>query len=200
MELYCDILDDELAGRPDLHAHVAKIRREVEGLNAVVNEFLDFTREAVPDIRTVNVPEFLAELLLVYCGSCEGQKIEVRKIIAPDVEQAEFDPDLLRRALHNLLLNAIQAMPDGGRLTVDVHREGDYLVFQIEDTGMGAPEAIKDAVFTPFVTSKDSGTGLGLPFARKIIESHHGAITFESQTGQGAKVRFVLPQRGVEKS
>jgi len=197
MELYCDILHDELAGRPDLRAHVTKIRREVQGLDEVVNDFLDFTRETTPEARAVNVPEFLSELLLVYCGKCEAQKIEIAKTLAADVEQAVFDPDLLRRALHNLLLNAIQAMPDGGRLTIDVRHENGQLVFQLEDTGMGVPENIRDAVFTPFVTSKDRGTGLGLPFARKIIESHGGSITLESQTGQGTKIRFTLPQPGV---
>ncbi len=198
MELYCDILQDELSGRPELQEHVAKIRREVQGLGAVVNEFLDFTRESHPDIRPVNVSEYLSELLLVYCGMCEAQGIDIRKNVAPEIEQAQFDPDLLRRALHNLLLNAIQAMPGGGRLMIDVRREGTQLVWEIEDTGTGVPDNLRETIFTPFVTSKDRGTGLGLPFARKIIESHGGTITLESQPGQGTHVRFTLPQRGAE--
>ncbi len=194
MALYCDILSDELAARPDLLAHVEKIRREVKGLDAVVNEFLDFTKEQAPDRRRVDVRDYLAELLMFYAGMAERQGVRVVKTVAADVHFAAFDPDLLRRALHNLLLNALQAMPDGGELRLDARRRPGELEICIADTGKGIPESNLAHVFTPFFTTKDTGTGLGLPFAKKVVESHGGRLILESRIGEGTRVCVNLPQ------
>jgi len=194
MELYCDILQEELAERPDLKKHVDKIRRELRGLEAVVNEFLDFTRETVPDIRPVILGEFISELLLPYAGMCETQKICIEKKVDLKIDKALFDPDLTRRLLHNLILNAIQAMPQGGRLDLTIFKDETDLIFEISDTGVGIPDAVKESIFTPFVTTKDKGTGLGLPFAQKIVESHGGTIQVLSHEGSGTTVRFNYPQ------
>lgn len=194
MELYCDILADELKKQPELVEHVDKIRREVKGLDAVVNEFLDFTRETTPDQRPVKVRDFLAELLLFYAVSAEEKGITIHNEADPHIEKAVFDPDLLRRALHNLLLNAMQAMPHGGDLTLRVKRAGHDLEVAIGDTGVGIPAKVRDTFWTPFVTTKNSGTGLGLPFVRKIIEAHGGQIDFTSEQGRGTTIRFTLPQ------
>ncbi|HPM78023.1 MAG TPA: HAMP domain-containing sensor histidine kinase [bacterium] len=194
MELYCDILADELKGQQELVEHVDKIRREVKGLDAVVKEFLAFTRETVPDLRPVKVREFLAELLLFYAVSAEEKGIRIRNETDPQIDTAVFDPDLLRRALHNLLLNAVQAMPHGGDLTVRVTCLNRNLEFCISDTGVGIPDKVRETFWTPFVTTKDSGTGLGLPFVRKIILAHEGQIDYESEQGRGTTIRFTLPQ------
>jgi len=198
MELYCDILADELNDRSDSLEHVNKIRREVKGLDAVVNEFLDFTRETLPDVRPVNVHEFFTEFMMVYAGMCEAQNITLRQSIPDDIGRVLFDPDLIRRALHNLLLNAIQAMSEGGELTLRVFGDGEDLQVEIKDTGGGIPEEIKDTIFSPFVTNKDSGTGLGLPFALKIVEGHGGTIDIASQPGVGTTVIVSLPQAIME--
>lgn len=198
MELYCDILADELGNQPALVDHLNKIRNEVRGLDKVVNEFLDFTRETMPDTRSVDVSDFLAELLMVYAGMTESRQVTIEKQVDEKLGAAVFDPDLLRRALHNVLLNAVQAMPDAGELKVNAYREKGDLVMEISDTGKGIPEDIIGEIFTPFVTTKNSGTGLGLPFARKIIESHKGRMELESKPGQGTTVRFTLPQSRTE--
>jgi signal transduction histidine kinase len=196
MELYCDILTDELAGRPDLLPHVDKIRGELKSLGAVVNEFLDFTREHTPDLRHVKVAEYLGELLLYYAGMGETQNVRLIAEIDPALEAAEFDPDLIRRTLHNLLLNALQAMPDGGELRVGVRGGDGGLEITIDDTGKGLTPEAETNLFTPFFTTKEKGTGLGLPLARKIVASHGGQLTLRRKDGPGVSVRVTLPQPG----
>jgi signal transduction histidine kinase len=198
MELYCDILSDELAARPELLPHVDKIRHEIKTLDAVVNEFLDFTKDQVAEKKPVELREFLADLLMFYAGLAETQNVIIEKHLDQPNAAAVFDPDLLRRALHNLLLNAIQAMPDGGRLRVEVRCRAGVLEFVIADTGKGIPAAIRDSVFAPFFTTKEKGTGLGLPFARKIVESLGGELTLASDEGAGTQVTIRLPQPAAE--
>jgi signal transduction histidine kinase len=194
MELYCGILSDELVDRPDLLEHVAKIEREIGSLGDVVNEFLDFSKQHVPDTRSVNVHDFFAELLMAYAAQCDQREIEIVKEFDPEPKTAVFDPDLLRRALHNLFLNAIQAMPEKGRLVIGVRRQVGELEITIADTGKGiAPENLEN-IFTPFYTTKEKGTGLGLPFARKIVESHGGSLTLRSKPLHGTGVVIRLPQ------
>ncbi len=194
MELYCGILTDELGDRPDLIPHVVKIEREITALEQVVTEFLDFTKEQVPDVRRVLLNEYFAELMMVYAVRCEARKIQLVEEIGANLETAYFDPDLIRRVLHNLLRNAIQAMPGGGRLEVAVDMVGRDLQISIADTGKGiTPENLAN-VFSPFYTTKQKGTGLGLPFARKIVENHGGSLTLRSRTGHGTGVILRLPQ------
>jgi len=198
MELYCDILTDELGGRPDLVLHVEKIRRELKSLGKVVNEFMDFTKAQVPDPRRVQVHEYFIELLMPYADLCEKQGVKLVKRVDEQLETAVFDPDLLKRALHNLILNAVQAMADGGVLTIKVVAEDHVLEIVVEDTGRGIAARDLDAVFTPFYTSKEKGTGLGLPFAKKIIESHGGRLAMTSEPGRGTTVTIRLPQSKYE--
>ncbi|NLH49022.1 MAG: HAMP domain-containing histidine kinase [Myxococcales bacterium] len=198
MSLYCDILGDELGSRPDLVPHVDKIRQEVKSLGAVLNEFLDFTREQTPDPKKVPLDEFITELLLVYAGMAEPLGIALYKQVDEAIQEAYFDPDLVRRALHNLLLNAIQAMPEGGKLTVSAHLPSGELQICVADSGKGIPEEIRANLFTPFFTTKEKGTGLGLPFARKIMESHGGRVGLDSRVGEGTRVCLVFPQPPVE--
>lgn len=194
MELYCGILREELTERPDLMRHVDKIQREIDGLEQVVNEFLDFTKHHVPDARRVNLPDYVAELMLFYAGMCERQGITLVKEIQPELNEATFDPDLVRRALHNLLLNAVQAMPDGGTLNFSVCRSARDLEIRIADTGKGIDAGQAKNIFTPFFTTKEKGTGLGLPFARKITDSHGGSLELQSRPGEGTGIVLRLPQ------
>lgn len=198
MELYCDILTDELHDRPDLATHVDKIRRELKSLGRVVNEFLDFTKAQVPDPRRVQLHEYFIELLMPYADQCEKQGVKLVKQVDEQLATGVFDPDLLKRALHNLMLNAIQAMPDGGSLTLQARAVDQALEIVIEDTGRGIEEKNLTAIFAPFFTSKEKGTGLGLPFAKKIIESHGGRLSLNSEPGRGTVVTIRLPQGGRE--
>jgi len=106
------------------------------------------------------------------------------------------DPDLLHQAFLNLLLNAIQAMPQGGKLTVttEVGPNGQGSLIRLEDSGEGIDPDTLTKVFNPFFTTKEKGSGLGLPIVRSIIESHQGSIRIDSAPGQGTEVTINLPE------
>jgi len=99
----------------------------------------------------------------------------------------------VRRALTNLLNNAIQAMPDGGTLGISVFCEVAKVVLTVKDTGVGIPEEVKHKLFTPMVTTKSKGQGLGLAVVKRLVESLNGNITFESQEGKGTQFVIILP-------
>ena len=193
MELFCDILADELEGDEDKIAHVDKIRREINALNKVVNDFLDFTREVHPDIREVDLELFFGEILIHYAFGAQNQHVTIKQVVEPDLQLARLDPELIRRALFNLINNGLQAMPDGGTLTLTASQVEEHLLIRVTDTGYGIRQQDLENIFTPFFTTKDKGTGLGLPLAKKIAENHGGTITIESKRGQGTSVTFFIP-------
>ncbi len=192
MGLFCDILSEELGDDEKKIRHVQKIRREVDGLNKVVNDFLDFTREVSLDIRNVDLSSFLSDILMHYSVALEGKKIDIVKRIDDDLSDVRFDPELVRRALFNLINNGIQAMPKGGRLSISAFVKDDMLALQVADTGMGISEEDMENIYTPFYTTKDKGTGLGLPFTKKIAENHGGELEIESNPGQGSKITLLI--------
>jgi signal transduction histidine kinase len=104
-----------------------------------------------------------------------------------------LDARLVRQAVVNVAVNAVQAMPRGGRLTVRTRREGDGAVIEIEDTGAGIPEEIRGRMFEPFFTTKASGTGLGLAVVKRIVDGHGGEISVRSVVGSGAAFALRFP-------
>ena len=103
------------------------------------------------------------------------------------------DPALLKRILSNLVTNAVQAMPKGGNLTLDGHKEANDLIITVKDTGVGIPDKIKDKLFTPLFTTKAKGQGFGLAVVKRMTEALGGTVTFESQEGKGTTFTVRLP-------
>lgn len=103
------------------------------------------------------------------------------------------DPDILKRILGNLVTNAIQAMPEGGKLSVEAFEEADSSVITVADTGIGIPEEAKDKLFTPLFTTKSKGQGFGLAVVKRMTEALGGTVSFESQQGKGTKFIIKLP-------
>jgi signal transduction histidine kinase len=112
-----------------------------------------------------------------------------------------MDSRLVRQAIVNVVANAVQAMPEGGRVTVRTRRDGGEALLQIEDTGAGIPDEVRARIFEPFFTTKASGTGLGLAVVRRIVESHGGTVAVRSRPGEGTAfaLRFPLGGAAVEK-
>jgi signal transduction histidine kinase len=126
----------------------------------------------------------------------EKNRIVVDSQIAPDLPTVCGSAGRLKQALLNLLVNARQAMPDGGRITISADRERDGRVaVAVEDTGCGIPSELHAHVFRTFFTTKSDGTGLGLPITKKIVEDHGGMIQMESEPGHGARFTIHLPTR-----
>ena len=103
------------------------------------------------------------------------------------------DADYLNRILYNLVTNAVQAMPNGGNLTIRASKEANDVIISVKDTGVGVPEAVKSRLFTPMFTTKSKGQGFGLPVVKRMTESLGGTVSFESQEGKGTTFTVRLP-------
>jgi signal transduction histidine kinase len=168
---------------------------ETTRLDGIVREFLDFARPREMKLKPAQVGDIVGAAVefikteLVIRGIANHLEIEAELPAVP------VDRELFYRALLNILLNGIQAMPEGGSLGVRVRRDHNNeagVVIEISDTGPGIPEDSQDQIFKPFYTDKTRGTGLGLAIAKNIIDSHHGEIEVESVLGEGATFRIKL--------
>ena len=108
------------------------------------------------------------------------------------VKQITADPELLKRIITNLVTNAIQAMPKGGKLSVYAYRKENNVIIEVQDTGEGIPEEVKPKLFTPLFTTKSKGQGFGLAVVKRVTESMNGTVTFESEKGKGTKFTILL--------
>lgn len=179
---------------------VAEIRQQIHRLNNTLRGLLDFARQSEPEIVPCEVRDVVKPMLGLVRVDALKQKIRIVEEYAPELPAVCVDPHQLQQALLNILLNAVQAMPDGGTLTVRAEPLATKLCpgpehsvrITITDTGRGiAPENL-GKIFSPFYTTKHRGTGLGLAITRSVIEKHHGTITVESQVGKGTTVVLEL--------
>jgi signal transduction histidine kinase len=121
------------------------------------------------------------------------ENIKVVFEIADDIQNVKVDPAYLRRILTNLLMNAEQAMPDGGKITITAYKQNGNCLITIEDTGAGIPEDVKPSIFQPLFTTKSKGQGFGLAVSKRLAKAMDGDITFESEKGNGSKFTLKLP-------
>jgi two-component system sensor histidine kinase AtoS len=183
------------------------IPRELERINAIVEGLLDLARPIKLVFETVHVSDLLNRALELYADRIETKVITVVREFAPDVPPVKADPEHLYRVLVNLAANALDAMERGGRLTLRTawaepsdlmlspcrSPETAWVKVEVEDTGSGIPPSAAAKIFTPFFTTKERGTGMGLATAYKIVEDHGGRITFRSTPGAGTTFTLLLP-------
>jgi signal transduction histidine kinase len=196
-----ELLQDRLARYEPKNRLARIIVEEVNRLSDKVTEFLDFARPRKPNLRPCDLEAVLDRGLELLQPEIRRLMVNVSRDYNLNGRPVVADPDLLHQAFLNLLLNAIQAMPEGGRLTVTTGAgpQGHGATVQIADTGVGIdPENLRK-VQNPFFTTKEKGSGLGLPIVKSIVESHQGAISIHSQPGQGATVTITLPELIIDK-
>jgi two-component system, NtrC family, sensor histidine kinase HydH len=172
------------------------IVEETNRLNAKISEFLDFARPRDPNLQPCELDRVLERSLELLHPEIDRLHIHLTRNYQGNGKVQAADPSLLHQAFLNILLNAIQAMPEGGTLNVKVvsGANGQGTEIQFTDTGEGIdPETLKK-VFNPFYTTKEKGSGLGLPIVKSIIESHQGAISIDSEPGQGTSIIIHLPE------
>jgi signal transduction histidine kinase len=189
-----------LGGMPDADENQKRlsgvIKEESGRLNSIVTEFLDFARPQVPFLQECHLEKILDKNLTFLRPELEKRNIHVNDHVNGKPLLLNADQELLYRALLNIFLNAIQATPDGGSITIKVEEEKDYYRIEIQDTGQGINQENVKKIFNPFFTTKEKGSGLGLSIVRKIIEGHRGTIAIESKEGEGTTVKISLPLRG----
>ncbi|OPY72715.1 MAG: Sensor protein ZraS [Syntrophorhabdus sp. PtaU1.Bin050] len=163
----------------------------------IVKKLLMFSRQISPQKTRVNLNHLVQNGLNLLEFRCASDGIAVHCFLSSDLPEIDADPSQLTQVFVNLIVNAIQAMPYGGTLTIRTFRERGKVSLAIEDTGVGMDEEVLQKIFTPFFTTKDVGlgTGLGLPVAHGIIAAHGGSIKIESKVGKGTTCRIQLPTK-----
>jgi signal transduction histidine kinase len=175
---------------------IDKIIDTINNLTATTEQILNFARPVTLAPRRVDLNEVARDVIQLLSTEISAHSIETTLELDTAPVAGMLDEPSIRATTLNLVINAVQAMPAGGHLTISTSTNGDKLLMVISDTGTGmTPDEIKK-IFEPFSTTKSRGLGLGIPYAQKIIQQHGGQIIVESQPGQGTEVRIALPATG----
>jgi two-component system, NtrC family, nitrogen regulation sensor histidine kinase NtrY len=177
----------------------ATLSAEIANLKTIIGRFSDFSKMPKPEIARLDASEILNRVYALYSnatanGFKEGAAIRFELDVSLEPMPIDADPELLHRALSNLVLNAIDAMPEGGTLTLSAHPKGDKVELRVSDTGEGLTLEECERLFTPYYTTKQHGTGLGLAIVQSVVADHAGTVMVEGRAGGGATLIILLPQ------
>jgi signal transduction histidine kinase len=171
------------------------IERQVNIIANLVKQLRDFSRPTQKHRRAVALHDIIEDVVMLTSKDLEKRHIEISSHYDPTLPEIYASPDQMSEILLNLVVNARDAMPDGGTLSLEAHAEGDNVVINVTDTGCGMSQEIQDRIFEPFFTTKgEEGTGLGLSICYRIIQEHEGQITVDSEEGKGTTFTITLPQ------
>jgi len=174
------------------------IVEEATRLNGIITDFINFARPRSPKLSPCRLEDILEKNINFLSAQIADRRYEIHKELRTPLPDVMADAPMLYQSFLNLFINAMQSMPDGGRIDVGVHAANGRAVIEIEDQGQGVPQDLLDKIWDPFFTTKDKGTGLGLGIVRNIIESHGGAVRIANRTPHGARVTVELPVQPTE--
>lgn len=192
MKLYLNLLSRRLTRDADSLAIAGKIGVGFAGLESVINDLLQFTSHRDPQLVEIPVTDLLRDLCDSLAPQLSAQRIQVSIDVSADL-RCLADADMLRRALLNLVLNSIDAMPSGGELFLQGRAARGEVELAVADTGPGLSPDVSKRIFEPFFTTKGKGTGLGLAIVYRIAEVHGGEIVAANREEGGAMFRLLLP-------
>ncbi len=196
---YLYLMKSELEQDSPLRQDLSILEREVNRIVGLLNRLRSFSKPVQHERKWVQVTEVLQDVLALVGKDLEHRKINVIVHSAPDLPCILASPGELHEVLMNLIMNARDAMPQGGRLQIAIQPKDSWLEISMADTGQGIPETVRERIFEPFFTTKgEQGTGLGLSIAYRIVQEHGGDLYFESQEGQGTIFYVYLPLNGSE--
>jgi two-component system, NtrC family, nitrogen regulation sensor histidine kinase NtrY len=180
---------------------VSALTDEIANLKTIIGRFSDFSKMPKPQPGNLDMRDVIARVVRLYQPTLEQREhpIEIASKLPTDPLPVSVDPELMHRAISNLVLNAMDAMPDGGTLTIASSRSGDNVRTTIADTGLGMTAEECERLFTPYYTTKHEGTGLGLAIVQSVIADHHGTIAVESNPGSGTVFVIDLQASGGER-
>ncbi|HEY1647188.1 MAG TPA: ATP-binding protein [Terracidiphilus sp.] len=177
------------------HESTTTLTAEIANLKTIIGRFSDFSKMPKPELERIDARDVVARVLSLYANaSGSAAAIRFESEIADESMPIQADPELLHRALSNLVLNAIDAMPEGGTLTLSAHPCDGNVEIKVSDTGEGLTPEECERLFTPYYTTKQHGTGLGLAIVQSVVADHQGTITVEGRAGGGAAFIIMLPK------
>ncbi|RLS77192.1 MAG: sensor histidine kinase [Planctomycetota bacterium] len=174
-------------------AKIDLVRQECDRLQKLLGDFLDFARQESLTLEPGSLNVEVEQLLDFFAIRAQEAGVDIVRYLDPELPAVRLDRETFRSAVLNLLINAVQAMEGGGQLVVRTRAAGLGVLLELIDTGPGMDAETLGKVFRAFYTTKQGGSGLGLPTARKIVEAHGGTIDVESAPGRGTKVTIWLP-------
>jgi signal transduction histidine kinase len=194
-KLLTDPKSDE---KDEISKRLANVKDEIRRLNAMVENFLNFGKLKKPELRPTSVIDLVDEVCVLSSSMMKDRKVEIETRSDNHIPLLMVDREQLKSCLLNIVINAVQAMPGGGRIRLDIMQEvepGNEQVVRISvtDTGQGISPAELERIFEPYFTTKEAGIGLGLPLAKNLIEGHGGTIEVTSTVGVGTEVTLKLP-------
>jgi PAS domain S-box-containing protein len=172
---------------------VQVLDKEIDRLDQVVKRFLDFTRPMDVRLEATQLADLLKEVLEIAKPQLEKSNIQLAQLLPIDVPEVYVDRALLKQAVLNLVLNAAEAMPNGGQLRLVLSRRGEMAEITVGDTGKGIPPENQQKIFQLFFTTRPGGSGIGLASTFRIVQLHNGSINFTSEVGRGTTFRIELP-------
>ncbi len=171
---------------------VSIVQKELYRLSGFVEECLHFSKTGELNKSDVDAGDILGEIVSLLLPQAQLHGIQIELDITNGLPKVTVDKDKMKQAILNILINGIEAMPDGGKLQVGVKSVGQEIWISCQDTGTGIPDEIKDKIFNLFYTTKDGGTGIGLSFAQNIVQAHGGVIRLD-QSLKGSKFVITIP-------
>jgi nitrogen fixation/metabolism regulation signal transduction histidine kinase len=174
----------------------ATLTAEIANLKTIIGRFSDFSKMPRPELQRIDAKDLVERVRSLYgtTATLREAKIRFETDIPSEPMPLDADPELLHRALSNLVLNAMDAMPEGGALTLAARSIGGKIELRVSDTGAGLTPEECERLFTPYYTTRQHGTGLGLAIVQSVVADHAGTIAVESRAGGGATFIITLPE------
>lgn len=192
--LHLQLLRNKLAHQePDTRRHMDIIDSEIRRLDRVVQTLVDFTRPRDLHLEEVDLRRLMEDVAQLAAPDAEQHGVTIERHMPEQRLPIKIDVDLMKQAILNVVINGVQAMPEGGRLTISARREGPAVVAVVQDQGAGIPQEMHDKVFELYFTTKKDGSGIGLAQTYQILQWHYGSVDFESGAGVGTTFRFHIP-------
>ncbi|MFZ0134162.1 MAG: ATP-binding protein [Desulfobacterales bacterium] len=188
-----ELLKKKMAGIDSSNAIPDIVIEESSRLNNIITDFLKYARPRPPRLAPCRIEDVLEKNLVFLSSQLEEKGYSVQKNIADNLPAVTADADMLYQAFLNIFINALQAMPGGGRIFLEVHARPEAIEVVITDEGGGVPQEILEKVWDPFFTTKDKGTGLGLGIVKNIVDAHGGEIFIDNASDKGARFIIRLP-------
>jgi signal transduction histidine kinase len=198
IRLNMDLLAEDLveidtpAGRRSLK-RVEVVRRECQRLQSLLDDFLSYSKVRRLHLEPSDLNHQIDDVLDFFAPEAAEAGVEVVRYLDPELPRVMLDREAFRQALLNLIINAKQAMPDGGQLVVRTEPEGGNIAINLIDTGCGMDHQTLSKMFEAFYSTKPNGSGLGLPTTEKIVAAHGGQIRVQSEVGRGTQITIELP-------
>jgi signal transduction histidine kinase len=178
---------------PETKRHMDVISSEFQRLDRVVKTLVDFSRPMELRLEETDLRRITDDVVAVLGPEAQQHGVSMLNERSPKPLPARVDEDLVKQALLNVVLNGVQAMQNGGTLTVRSFTQGENGTIEVIDRGTGIPPDVRDKIFNLYFTTKTTGSGIGLAMTYRVLQLHNGALEFESEVGKGTTFRLVLP-------